>query len=111
MQINMTSLRLYVKDTWVFYQARDSYYTGILKDIEIYKNMDGYKIKGVFAQYYRKIKTFVNVDLNGHINSGKCDCSKSSTKKGCVHIVALCEAVNEINPESFPYKINYQDYL
>ena len=49
MQINMTSLRLYVKDTWVFYQARDSYYTGILKDIEIYKNMDGYKIKGVFA--------------------------------------------------------------
>ena len=64
MQINMTSLRLYVKDTWAFYQARDSYYTGILKDIEIYKNMDGYKIKGVFAQYYRKIKTFVNVDLN-----------------------------------------------
>ena len=39
MQINMTSLRLYVKDTWVFYQARDSYYTGILKDIEIYKNL------------------------------------------------------------------------
>ncbi|MCF0107269.1 MAG: SNF2 helicase associated domain-containing protein, partial [Holdemanella sp.] len=114
MYIDESTLFRYIRNTWLFYQAEDSYYTGNLETISVFKGIkDGkhfYKVQALFLEGRKKNNVQFNVSHTGVILSTNCSC-KSRKNEGCIHLVAACKAVNELQPDTFPFRINYREYL
>ena len=46
----------------------------------------------------------------GTILTTNCTCTQE-THKGCVHLVSVVRAINAINPQTFPFHVDYQQYI
>ena len=115
MHIEVTSLYSFIRQTWIYYQARDEYYTGKLETININKTevsgKEEYSVFATFQDRRRTIQVSFTVDSFGNVRHTCCSCKNKRKDVGCIHLIAVVEAINELEPTSFPFQINYQDFL
>lgn len=109
MFVQNSSIRKLVNNTWILYQAEDPYYTGELQKITIRYENHKYVAHTIFLQNRRQINCKVVISENGLIQGYRCNC-ENFNDRGCVHLVATCNFINEIEPTSFPYELDYQAY-
>ena len=113
MHIFEESLNRFISNTWVFYEANDPYYAGKIKTISIERK----KERICFYDVEAKIETRWNEEIlcfrvneYGTVLTTNCTCQHEG-HEGCVHLVSVVRAINEINPQEFPFYVNYARYL
>ncbi len=115
MHIEEASLRNYVYQTWLYFQANDTFYTGALQDISISKiknnGQEEYIVNAMFEGRRKDVHIKFNVDNRGCVRKPMCSCHYKEKDIGCIHLIATVNAINEIQPTQFPFHINYQAYL
>ena len=115
MHINEFSLRQYIHNSWTYYQANDEYYTGQLDLISVFsKHENGkryYDVHAQFVMHRMRYNVHFTVDQQGMIQSTRCSCKNNIEDAGCIHLIKAVRVINELNPQIFPFRIHYQDYL
>ena len=114
MLIDQSSLSRFIRDQWMFYTADDVRYTGNLSTIDISlvrkKHYLFYQFICEFYDYTKQKNYRVTFLINeyGTIIETKCTCKK----KGCVHLIAAVNAINEmdIDLNHVPIHIDYEAY-
>ena len=114
MHIMESSLARFISNSWIYYEANDSYYSGDIQKIKIRQKRDRmltYEIEATILT--RWDEEVVNMVINeyGAILKAHCTCDKPYHQKGCAHMVSVVRAINRIKPTTFPYEINYQVYI
>ncbi|MGM9948026.1 SNF2-related protein [Floccifex sp.] len=110
MQIQMISLRKFVKNSWIYYQASDPYYTGYPMELQIEEKKILYDIRCTFIQGRTKNTVQIQATKEGIVLDFQCDCYEGRMDTGCVHLIACCNLINDINPQSFPFYLDYRKY-
>lgn len=113
MRILEESLNRFIKNSWVYYEANDPYYAGKIENISIDRIHDKilyYEVKAVIQTRWNEEILNFRVNEYGTILTSKCTCQQKQ-HTGCVHLVSVVRAINEINPQQFPFYVDYQKYV
>ena len=113
MHIFEESLNRFIKNSWIYYEANDPYYAGKIKRILIERVHDKilyYEVKAIIQTRWSEETINFRVNEYGTILTTNCTCSQDP-HSGCVHLVSVVRAINEINPQTFPFHIDYQQYV
>ena len=113
MRIFEESLSRFIKNSWIYFEANDPYYAGEIEDIwieERYEKIRFYEVKAIIQTRWNEEIVQFRVNEYGTILTTTCTCTQKK-HTGCVHLVSVVRAINEINPETFPFHMNYQEYL
>ncbi len=114
MQIMINSLSKYISNTWIFYEANDPYYAGNVQTIRVEekrnKKMKYFEVKAKVLTRWDEEIVQLRVNEYGAILDASCTCDKPYHQKGCAHIVNVTRAINELNPQTFPFEVDYQEY-
>ena len=113
MHIFEESLNRFIKNSWIYYEANDPYYAGKIERISIEKVHDRilyYEVKAIIQTRWNEEMINFRVNEYGTILTTNCTCSQE-THKGCVHLVSVVRAINAINPQTFPFCVEYQQYI
>ena len=113
MHIFEESLNRFIKNSWIYYEANDPYYAGKIERISIERVHDRilyYEVKAIIQTRWNEEIINFRVNEYGTILTTNCTCTQE-THKGCVHLVSVVRAINAINPQTFPFHVDYQQYI
>lgn len=113
MRIYEESLNRFIKNSWIYYEANDPYYAGKIERISIERVHDRilyYEVKAIIQTRWNEEIINFRVNEYGTILTTNCTCTQE-THKGCVHLVSVVRAINAINPQTFPFCVEYQQYI
>lgn len=113
MHIFEESLNRFIKNSWIYYEANDPYYAGKIKRISIERVHDKilyYEVKAIIQTRWSEETINFRVNEYGTILTTNCTCSQDP-HSGCVHLVSVVRAINAINPQTFPFHVDYQNYV
>lgn len=114
MQIMENSLAKYISNTWIYYEANDPYYAGEVQKIKIVERRERilfYEIEATVLTRWDEEVVHIRVNEYGAILRADCTCDKPYHQKGCAHMVNVIRAINDLNPQAFPFEANYTDYI
>ena len=113
MRIYEESLNRFIKNSWIYYEANDPYYAGKIERISIERVHDRilyYEVKAIIQTRWNEEIINFRVNEYGTILTTNCTCTQE-THKGCVHLVSVVRAINAINPQTFPFCVEYQQFI
>lgn len=113
MHIFEESLNRFIKNSWIYYEANDPYYAGKIEQISIERVHDKilyYEVKATIQTRWSEEILNFRVNEYGTLLTTNCTCCQDP-HSGCVHLVSLVRAINAINPQTFPFHVDYQNYV
>jgi len=113
MHIFEESLNRFIKNSWIYYEANDPYYAGKIEQISIERVHDKilyYEVKAIIQTRWSEEIINFRVNEYGTILTTNCTCCQDP-HSGCVHLVSVVRAINAINPQTFPFHVDYQNYV
>ena len=113
MHIFEESLNRFIKNSWIYYEANDPYYAGKIEQISIERVHDKilyYEVKATIQTRWSEEIINFRVNEYGTILTTNCTCCQDP-HSGCVHLVSVVRAINAINPQTFPFHVDYQNYV
>ena len=113
MHIFEESLNRFIKNSWIYYEANDPYYAGKIVQISIERVHDKilyYEVKATIQTRWSEEIINFRVNEYGTILTTNCTCCQDP-HSGCVHLVSVVRAINAINPQTFPFHVDYQNYV
>lgn len=113
MHIYEESLNRFIKNSWIYYEANDPYYAGKIERISIERVHDKilyYEVRAIVQTRWNEEILNFRVNEYGTILTTSCTCCQDS-HSGCVHLVSVVRAINAINPQTFPFHVDYQNYV
>lgn len=113
MHIYEESLNRFIKNSWIYYEANDPFYAGKIERISIERVHDKilyYDVKAVIQTRWNEEIINFRVNEYGTVLTTNCTCTQNP-HTGCVHLVSVIRAINTINPQVFPFRVNYQQYM
>lgn len=113
MHIYEESLNRFIKNSWIYYEANDPYYAGKIERISIERVHDKilyYKVRAIVQTRWNEEILNFRVNEYGTILTTSCTCCQDP-HSGCVHLVSVVRAINAINPQTFPFHVDYQNYV
>ena len=113
MHIFEESLNRFIKNSWIYYEANDPYYAGKIVQISIERVHDKilyYEVKAIIQTRWSEEIINFRVNEYGTILTTNCTCCQDP-HSGCVHLVSVVRAINAINPQTFPFHVDYQNYV
>ena len=113
MHIYEESLNRFIKNSWIYYEANDPFYAGKIERISIERVHDKilyYDVKAVIQTRWNEEIINFRVNEYGTVLTTNCTCTQNP-HTGCVHLVSVIRAINTINPQVFPFRVNYQKYM
>ena len=113
MHIYEESLNRFIKNSWIYYEANDPYYAGKIERISIERVHDKilyYEVRAIVQTRWNEEILNFRVNEYGTILTTNCTCCQDP-HSGCVHLVSVVRAINAINPQTFPFHVDYQNYV
>ncbi|WP_301897941.1 DEAD/DEAH box helicase [uncultured Holdemanella sp.] len=113
MHIYEESLNRFIKNSWIYYEANDPYYAGKIERISIERVHDKilyYEVRAIVQTRWNEEILNFRVNEYGTILTTSCTCCQDP-HSGCVHLVSVVRAINAINPQTFPFHVDYQNYV
>ena len=113
MHIFEESLNRFIKNSWIYYEANDPYYAGKIEQISIERVHDKilyYEVKATIQTRWSEEILNFRVNEYGTLLTTNCTCCQDP-HSGCVHLVSVVRAINAINPQTFPFHVDYQNYV
>lgn len=113
MHIYEESLNRFIKNSWIYYEANDPYYAGKIERISIERVHDKilyYEVRAIVQTRWNEEILNFRVNEYGTILTTSCTCCQNP-HSGCVHLVSVVRAINAINPQTFPFHVDYQNYV
>lgn len=113
MHIFEESLNRFIKNSWIYYEANDPYYAGKIVQISIERVHDKilyYEVKATIQTRWSEEILNFRVNEYGTLLTTNCTCCQDP-HSGCVHLVSVVRAINAINPQTFPFHVDYQNYV
>ena len=113
MHIYEESLNRFIKNSWIYYEANDPYYAGKIERISIERVHDKilyYEVRAIVQTRWNEEILNFRVNEYGTILTTSCTCCQDP-HSGCVHLVSVVRAINAINPKTFPFHVDYQNYV
>lgn len=113
MHIYEESLNRFIKNSWIYYEANDPYYAGKIERISIERVRDKilyYEVRAIVQTRWNEEILNFRVNEYGTILTTSCTCCQDP-HSGCVHLVSVVRAINAINPQTFPFHVDYQNYV
>ena len=113
MRIYEESLNRFIKNSWIYYEANDPYYAGKIEQISIERVHDKilyYEVKATIQTRWSEEILNFRVNEYGTLLTTNCTCCQDP-HSGCVHLVSVVRAINAINPQTFPFHVDYQNYV
>ena len=113
MHIFEESLNRFIKNSWIYYEANDPYYAGKIERISIERVHDKilyYEVRAIVQTRWNEEILNFRVNEYGTILTTNCTCCQDP-HSGCVHLVSVVRAINAINPQTFPFHVDYQNYV
>lgn len=113
MHIYEESLNRFIKNSWIYYEANDPYYAGKIERISIERVHDKilyYEVRAIVQTRWNEEILNFRVNEYGTILTTSCTCCLDP-HSGCVHLVSVVRAINAINPQTFPFHVDYQNYV
>lgn len=113
MHIFEESLNRFIKNSWIYYEANDPYYAGKIEQISIERIHDKilyYEVKATIQTRWSEEILNFRVNEYGTLLTTNCTCCQDP-HSGCVHLVSVVRAINAINPQTFPFHVDYQNYV
>lgn len=113
MHIFEESLNRFIKNSWIYYEANDPYYAGKIEQISIERVHDNilyYEVKATIQTRWSEEILNFRVNEYGTLLTTNCTCCQDP-HSGCVHLVSVVRAINAINPQTFPFHVDYQNYV
>lgn len=113
MHIYEESLNRFIKNSWIYYEANDPYYAGKIERISIERVHDKilyYEVRAIVQTRWNEEILNFRVNEYGTILTTSCTCCQDP-HSGCVHLVSVVRAINAINPQTFPFYVDYQNYV
>lgn len=113
MHIYEESLNRFIKNSWIYYEANDPFYAGKIERISIERVHDKilyYDVKAVIQTRWNEEIINFRVNEYGTVLTTNCTCTQNP-HTGCVHLVSVIRAINTINPQVIPFRVNYQQYM
>lgn len=113
MHIYEESLNRFIKNSWIYYEANDPYYAGKIERISIERVHDKilyYEVKATIQTRWSEEILNFRVNEYGTLLTTSCTCCQDP-HSGCVHLVSVVRAINAINPQTFPFHVDYQNYV
>ena len=113
MHIFEESLNRFIKNSWIYYEANDPYYAGKIEQISIERVHDKilyYEVKATIQTRWSEEILNFRVNEYGTLLTTNCTCCQDP-HSGCVHLVSVVRAINEMNPQTFPFHVDYQNYV
>ena len=113
MHIYEESLNRFIKNSWIYYEANDPYYAGKIERISIERVHDKilyYEVRAIVQTRWNEEILNFRVNEYGTILTTSCTCCQDP-HSGCVHLVSVVRAINAINPQIFPFHVDYQNYV
>ena len=113
MHIYEESLNRFIKNSWIYYEANDPYYAGKIERISIERVHDKilyYEVRAIIQTRWSEEIINFRVNEYGTILTTNCTCCQDP-HSGCVHLVSVVRAINAINPQTFPFHVDYQNYV
>ena len=113
MHIYEESLNRFIKNSWIYYEANDPYYAGKIERISIERVHDKilyYEVRAIVQTRWNEEILDFRVNEYGTILTTNCTCCQDP-HSGCVHLVSVVRAINAINPQTFPFHVDYQNYV
>lgn len=113
MHIYEESLNRFIKNSWIYYEANDPYYAGKIERISIERVHDKilyYEVRAIVQTRWNEELLNFRVNEYGTILTTSCTCCQDP-HSGCVHLVSVVRAINAINPQTFPFHVDYQNYV
>ena len=113
MHIYEESLNRFIKNSWIYYEASDPYYAGKIERISIERVHDKilyYEVRAIVQTRWNEEILNFRVNEYGTILTTNCTCCQDP-HSGCVHLVSVVRAINAINPQTFPFHVDYQNYV
>ena len=113
MHIYEESLNRFIKNSWIYYEANDPYYAGKIEQISIERVHDKilyYEVKATIQTRWSEEILNFRVNEYGTLLTTNCTCCQDP-HSGCVHLVSVVRAINAINPQTFPFHVDYQNYV